>query len=469
MSAAERYPLKLPGNPTTEIHRYALATVLYALLALPGHLRPFAFAAAWTAYEYLKSIGYLGYPWGLAGHTLGGVVPLLQIADIAGAYGVTFLVVYANAAIAEVLLGTRRSDMPVRHLLFAALLFAGVYGYGQVRMRQLPPPADSIRALLVQQNTDSWAPGGLAEALVTLQHLSSEALERQPADLLIWSESSLTLPYGEERDGYYRRTPSEQPLTDFIAALDFPLLTGSPYRPSGGAGSRNENERAAGPEPAEAGAGRPWNAVLLIEPGSGDIVERYGKRQLVPFAEHVPFGDSPAVRRFFEEVVGIGAVWAPADETVLFEVPTRGGTALAGAPISFEASFAPLIRDFAVEGADLIINLTNNSWSQTESAQYQQFIGSRFRAIEARRPLLASTISGLTGAVDITGELIARAPMFEATALAVEAPIYDRAPLTVYHAIGDLFAWVMLAVAGLLIVPAARELAHARTVPSDGA
>lgn len=167
--------------------------------------------------------------------------------------------------------------------------------------------------------------------------------------------------------------------------------------------------------------------------------------------------------------MGIGAVWAPADETVLFEVPTRGGTALAGAPISFEASFAPLIRDFTVEGADLIINLTNNSWSQTESAQYQQFIGSRFRAIEARRPLLASTISGLTGAVDMTGELVARAPMFEATALGVEAPIYGGSPLTVYHAIGDLFAWVMLAFTGLLVVPAARELAYARTVPSDGA
>ncbi|MFP4644221.1 MAG: apolipoprotein N-acyltransferase [Spirochaetales bacterium] len=426
------------GGPTVGYLAYnmLLATVLYTLMRLPSHVRPLSFALAWTGYEFLKSVGYLGYPWGLAAYSFGDVVPAMQIADITGVYGLTFIVVYINAAIAEVVLlpqiasaGSRRrrfSSTPLRHLALAAALLLLNFGYGWNRLSKPPVPDDIMRVALIQQNTDSWQRGNLSNTLTTLQRLSTEALETREHDLLVWSESSISVPYQQYRTGYLDRTPSSQPLTEFIAQIDTPLMTGSPYQPSDGTGSA-------------------WNAALLLEPGSGDIIERYGKRQLVPFAEHIPLSQTRAVRRFFRDVVGLQAVWSPGDASVLFELPTRNGTVAGAAPICFEDAFAPIIREFTRDGADVMVNLTNNAWSRTDSAQYQHFVAARFRSIESRRTLIRSTNAGLTTVVDIDGTMVDQLPMFEAAFLSVDAPIYTSGGLTVYHIVGDLFAYFALA------------------------
>ena len=442
------------GGPTVAyaVYNMLLAAVLRTLMRLPDRLRPPAFAAAWTGYELLKSIGYLGHPWGLAAYSFGGVLRMQQIADITGVYGLSFVIVYANAVLAEIALygaslRVRESKprrvaaaalraRPIRCLVPAIALFTAIAVYGEFQLTQRRAPVDEIRAVLVQQNTDSWRPGNLDAAVSVLQRLSAAALADGEHDLLVWSENSLSLPYREHRGEFYAQHPQPVPLTEFIASLEVPLLTGSPYLP------REFPEEV-------------WNAVVLIEPGTGDLLERYGKRRLVPFAEHIPLWEFAPVRTFFRNVVGLRTVWSRADETVLFEVPTRQGSAKAGVPISFEGAFAPLTRDFTRAGAQLLINMTNNSWSQTESAQYQQFVVTRFRAIEARRPLLLATISGLTSAVDITGEKLVALPMFEEGALEATAPIYESSSFTVYHRIGDLFAWLMVATTVLLTVKAA--------------
>jgi apolipoprotein N-acyltransferase len=431
------------GGPVVgyTVYNAVLAVVLYRLLQLPIRLRPLAFAAAWAGYELLKSSGYLAYPWGLAAYSFGDVLLMQQIADVTGVYGLSFLVVYANAALAELALDTVRPVLPrpetadrgmaprvARHVWIAIALFAVAAGYGHIRLWGRPEPVDTIRAALVQPNIDPWQFGNLSETLTTLQRLSEEALERGDHDLLVWSETSLSIPYREYRRGYYDRNPDHQPFTEFLSSLDVPLLTGSPYIHVG---------------PTD----RIWNAVILIDPDTGDLLERYGKRHLVPFAEHVPLWELEPVRQFFQNVVGLTAVWSPADERVLFDVPTRHGSALAAVSISFEGAFAPLARDSTRGGAQLLINMTNNSWSRTESAQYQQFVVTRFRAIEARRTLMISTVSGLTALVDWDGTKLDSIPMFEEGALVVDAPIYESRSRTIYHLWGDSVGWAMIAVA----------------------
>lgn len=433
------------GGPTLGYIGYnmLLATILYTLMRLPSRFRPLAFTAAWTGYELLKSIGYLGYPWGLAAYSFGDSIALMQIADITGVYGLTFLVVYANASIGELLFretvanpggsGVLRiaSSSAVRHLATAGILFALALGYGQFRLSDLPDETNTVDAVLVQQNSDSWS-GNLGSAIATLQRLSSDALEEGSHDILVWSENSLSLPYADFRSGYYENSPASKPLTEFIAELNVPLMTGSPYRP---------------PDPDEVA----WNSALLIEPGTGNIIDRYGKQQLVPFAEHIPLWNIPFVQQFFREVVGLQAIWEPGAERVLFDIPAGSGTVKTATPICFEDAFAPVIRDFTRDGANLFINLTNNAWSQTDSAQYQHFVAARFRTIESRRTLVRSTNSGLTSVVGIDGRIRDSLPMFEAAALEVEVPVYQQDSLTVYHTIGDLFAWLMLALTAVCI------------------
>ena len=414
------------------VYNTLLAMVLYSLLRLPGAWRPPVFAAAWTGYELLKGLGYLGFPWGYAAYSFSNVLPLMQIADITGVYGLSFIIVYANAACAELLLVLRHAP-PGRHglrtallnLLIAVSLFAGSAMYGQYRLQRLPEPDSSMQVLLIQQNSDPWQPDGLQMTLATLQRLSQPAVDRQDIDLIVWSESSLPVPYQRSRS-----------QLDFIQQFNAPLLTGNPYIPHNSPGSR-------------------WNAVILIDPDSGTIVQRYGKRRLVPFAEHIPLWETAPVNWFFREIVGLRSPWTPADEVVVFEIPVRDSaldSVRIGVPISFEGSFAVLNRDFVRSGADLLLNLTNNSWSQTESAQYQQFAVTRFRAIEARRPLGLATISGLTSTVDISGRLLDSLPMFQAAALLTDIPLYTDMPLTPYHRFGNVFAWAMLLVAAVLLI-----------------
>jgi apolipoprotein N-acyltransferase len=138
----------------------------------------------------------------------------------------------------------------------------------------------------------------------------------------------------------------------------------------------------------------------------------------------------------------------------------EAGTVHFGAPICFEDAFTGVVRGFRHGGADVIINLTNNSWSRTESAQIQHYVAARFRAVETRTALVRSTNSGLTGVVDGHGRLQASLPMFERGSLAVEVPVYDTG-MTVYTRYGDYLPQLFLVVVlGVLIRLRLSERTH---------
>jgi apolipoprotein N-acyltransferase len=157
------------------------------------------------------------------------------------------------------------------------------------------------------------------------------------------------------------------------------------------------------------------------------------------------------VQRFFQEVVGIQAIWAPGPETRLFPVErSRGDAVMVGTPVCFEDGFANVVRRFVREGADALINLTNNAWSRTDSAQLQHLVAARFRSVETRRSLIRSTNAGYTGVVDAWGRVTAGLPMFEGAHLTVEVPVYAPPRPTIYVLWGDYLPVTMLG--GLLIL-----------------
>ena len=152
------------------------------------------------------------------------------------------------------------------------------------------------------------------------------------------------------------------------------------------------------------------------------------------------------MQRFYLEMVGIQAVWEPGDRMTIFEIPGRDGPVYAATPICFEDAFAGVVRAFHRAGADVLLNLTNNAWSETDSAQTQHFTAARFRSIETRLPLVRSTNAGLTSIVDRHGRLQDSIPMFEEGVLFAEVPIYRGQGLTVYSTVGDVFAVGMLGI-----------------------
>lgn len=415
-------------------YNFLLGGLLWLVLRARTAWRPVLFALLWTLYEYAKSIGFLGYPWGLAAYPFNTVIPLIQIVDITGVWFLSFLVVYLNATVAELIDRPRLGggfSVFHRHAAMVLILFAGTLAYGGISLSRDIPVRDEVDMLLVQQNIDMWIAGDIASALEGLQEQTAEALaDSEPPDLVVWSETSLRYPLERSR-GWYERNPPEQPFTQFVRQLPAPLLTGAPYFNA----ERDEF----------------YNAALLLS-GEADIDQWYGKQQLVPFAELTPFWDVTIIRRFFQEVVGISAIWARGPEYRLFRVPSDQGTVLAGTPICFEDGFARVTAGFVRNGADLLINLTNNAWSRTNSAQVQHFVAARFRAVETRRTLVRSTNAGYTTVVDPWGRTTDSVPMFEAATLRVNVPVRVPDRESVYLYWGDYLPQLLAVLFAVLAI-----------------
>ncbi|ADN01294.1 apolipoprotein N-acyltransferase [Spirochaeta thermophila] len=415
-----------------------LSHFLWDAARRPLPLRPLLLAAVWTVFEYCKSSGYLGYPWGLLPYPLHGILPLIQVSDLLGIWPLTFLLAWMSALLADILsppappTPSRPTPSPLPQLAAAGLLLAVFLAYGLVRMYLIPlPERGAFTAALIQHNADSWdeSPDADEESILTAERLSLEAIRTTPeVDLVVWSETVLTYPYNY-RPAFYERRPAEKPFFAFLVELNRPLLTGSPYREKVGEEVRY------------------YNSVLLIGP-DGAIQGAYKKKHLVPMAEHIPFWDVPLIQHFFRGTIRLYGTWEPGKENTVFTLPLEDGTLVRfGTPICFEDAFTVINRALVRAGAEVLINLTNDSWSRTVSAQVQHFVAARFQAAALKTTMVRSTNSGYTCVIDPWGRVRADLPMFTPAYLTARVPLYDRPP-TLYALAGDLlprllFLWVI--------------------------
>ena len=230
----------------------------------------------------------------------------------------------------------------------------------------------------------------------------------------------------------------DDPLLPFLVGLQVPLLTGTPH--------------VVSRRPLIA-----MNATALISNGVADTV--YGKQHLVPFAETVPFWQWSIVRVLFGPL--IGAPWTPGAGPVEFSVPVGSGVTAATlrfqTPICFEDAFAPLVREMVRAGAEVLINVTNDSWSRTVSALTQHWVAAKLRAVETRRYLVRATNGGVTGVVGPNGRATAGpAPFFTEAFLSAEIPLSleGTLPVSVYLRLGD---WLPLLLAASLLLLLGRD------------
>lgn len=429
---------------------------LWYFLRAPRQYRPFLFTAAWAAYEFLKSVGYLGYPWGLSAYPAGNILPLVQFVDVTGAWGLSFLMVLINVLAAESIMyltsfipskeGVKKrykttyflrvhniprvifpaGKLLLRQWIFCILLLAAVLVYGGIRLNSDIPVRKVVDVVLVQQNSDSWIRGNELKTIKTAQDLSRQGIDehQEIPDIIVWSETTLPWDYRLHKD-YYSENPAGDPLVSFLSEIRTYLVTGATVR--------------IDPE-----SGDGMNGVILLSQ-EGNIIDYYGKQHPVPFAEHIPFWEYEPVQRFFKEAVGLYSTWTIGSRYTLFSVPVDKKQELTfGTPICFEDAFAYLCRNFILKGAEILVNLTNNSWSRTDSAQIQHFVAARFRSIENKRVLLRSTNSGFTSVVDPWGRIINSIPMFEEGYIAAEVPVYRESTFTIYTLLGDYFPLMLL-------------------------
>ncbi len=404
-----------------------LSPFIYTAGKLPSRIRPFVAAGIWISYEYLKSTGYLALPWGLLAHTSGTFLSLIQVSDITGQWGVSFLIAAVNASVTELLLYRgARSRFPesgaAAAAAFTVFILVLSLGYGFYSLGRTFPVKTSFDAVLVQQDADSWISGNEMESIRKGQILTREALKSsgKKPDIVIWSENAFRFPYTE--DGIrYKNHPKDDPFSDFLKEIDTPIFIGSPYIL----------------DPSTYSA---LNAVMLISP-EGKILQYYGKTHPVPFAENIPFWNIPFVQSFFRNVLGLESEgWTIGKPDVIFSIRNSGGTEITfGAPICFEDSFPSIARSFFRSGADILINLSNDSWSKTVSGETQHYMAAKFRSVENRRTMIRSTNAGVTAVIDPYGIPHSMLPLFVSKAETVSVPVYGCGSYTFYTLFGDWF------------------------------
>ena len=402
----------------------------------------FAMTGVYVSYLYLTQQFFIGYPYGNISAAVSGMTRLIQIADITGIWGICLLLVFPQA-LASLMITRRRFRTYLPDAALAALLYASVLGYGTWALARYSEvsPDSVLRIAAIQHSHDNWDGGDEAyrRNFETLSRLSFESLEADP-DMVIWSEVAFTpaLEWNLEYPASNRREELVHDFLDFTRVLGVPFLTGN-------AEAILKDESL----PAYLDDGTQnwirYNGVIFFK--DGEPAGRYRKQHLVPFSEHFPYEE--VFPRIYSSLLNLGYNWwEEGDEATLFELDGwRFGT-----PICFEDSFGSLCAAFVSEGADLLVNQSNDVWSGEVSAEWQHLQLARYRAVENRRPLIRGTNSGITCLVLPDGSIVEPMEPFAVAWHVYEVPLVEDAELTFYTRHPDLVAHLVLASTALSLV-----------------
>jgi apolipoprotein N-acyltransferase len=416
---------------TAGLYYAAFAAAYRYIVRTSPVVRPPVTAAAWVAIELARgrlltgSAFFIGNPWALVGYSQVGAGPHVQVAALAGVYGVGFLVALANAALVELWWARGRRDALAPALGWCAVAMgtvagAWIWGASVERAADVRAAAASaVPIVVVQGNVDvgsQWRDQFYGRNLDVYLGLTAQAVAAGDPRVVFWPEGAMT--FHLDREPLYR-----QRIAQTLAAARVDLVAGGPFAVG------------SGPELAYR------NAVFLVGP-DGRVRARYEKQYLVPFAEYFPFAGLDLLRRRFEGV----SVFTPGDGRAL--LPTAAGRA--GVVVCNEAMLPEVVAMRVEQGAQYLFNPANDGWLDdgTYSALLLDIV--LLRTIEQRRWLVRASTSGPSAVIDPFGRVqAASAPLAQAL---LAGHLVARDERTLYGRLGDLFAVGAAALAILGVV-----------------
>jgi apolipoprotein N-acyltransferase len=353
--------------------------------------------AFWVIVEVLRGWIISGIPWALLGYSQWQNTSFIQIADITGAYGVSFVIVLVNLVLFRLLKNIlSRKKAPAAGVISSkalvsvlAVVLLGLSAYGIFSLKRADAfyknswPKSKLRLSLVQGNIpqdqkwDARIKGIIFEKYKRLTLMS--AVEK--SDLIIWPETSFP--------GYLEDEPIlAAQLRALVRQTRTHVLVGAP--------TLGDMERGL----------RFYNSAILFGP-DGEEKKRYHKVHLVPFGEYIPLGPVLAWLRNFWAI----GRFSPGDEQTIFSLQSQYQTppvlARFGVLICYEDIFPGLVRKLRSRGADFLINMTNDAWFGKTKAPYQHAQASVFRAVENRIPVVRATNTGLSCFISPEGRILA--------------------------------------------------------------
>ena len=397
---------------------HGLFGLLLSLSVGPGREYRRSLLAApflWVAVELARD-RITGFPWNLLGTAQVDNISLSRITTWTGVYGVSFEIMLVNVAVAAAFLvpKKRRGVLLAASLAAAAVLQAG-------RLVDAPAVPSDHAALLVQENIpvdETWTRDTFERTLHELVDLTVRASASSTnaatitgkVDLIVWPESPA--PFFTS-DPLFR-----DPVSQMARTTRSWMVTGA-------VGTTSAMQRSVS-------ASQDFNSAALISP-SGDWTARYDKVHLVPFGEYLPFPKLFSFAGGLTKEVGEFSAGTS-------RAPLKAGDSRLGVFICYESVFPGEVRQFAEQGAQVFVNLSNDGWYGDSGAYAQHLNQTRMRAIENDRWILSATNTGVTASIDPYGRIVARLPRKQRGALV--APYALTSVTTFYTRHGDWFAWL---------------------------
>ena len=377
------------------------------------------FPLYWVTAEYLLTLTDLKFPWVTLGNGLTKFITFIQAAEIIGEFGFSLVVGFINVFLFFAIINFKKDKRKFyRNLSFGLLIFIMFLTYGLVRKSDFKISDQKIRMGLIQPNINPWKKwdvGNLNNLLDQYLELSEDAVSKG-AKVLAWPETAMpAYVFG----GSYSVLANR--IHQFCDTNDVFLFTGMPD-------IRYYFDKEKMPDDAKFNEpGKyyyaTYNSIMLISPGT-IAIQKYGKMQLVPMGEKVPFVEQlKFLGDIFKWGVGITG-WNVGKDTTVFNLTlNRDDSLKISGLVCYESIFPEFVSAFAKQGAELFVVVTNDSWYGKSSGPYQHKQFAVLRAIENRKSVVRCANGGISCVINAKGETEVESELFTKDVIVWDVPV----------------------------------------------
>ena len=371
-------------------------------------------ASLWVVLEFVRTYFLTGFPWNLVGYSQACFLPLIQITDITGIYGISFLIISVNMLLYILSFNNEKFsrlnfyDTKKFSAVFFVILISIVLIYGFLKVQKFNSNyGDEITVGVLQPDIDQYKKWD--------QNYKQEIINELDKNIKYFNNKAEILVYPESVLPGYLQIESD--IKELVAN-----------------NLQNVNLHLIGATSVNIENNEIYNSVFAIEK-SGSILDVHNKNHLVIFGEYIPL--RKFLSKFFGILNSLGDFSKGKSMTVF-----KYGRINIGSTICSENFFPNLTRQLVNNGATLLTNHTNDAWFGNSAAPYQHFVMNIFRAVETRKNIVVCANTGVSAVINCTGTVTDKTKIFEQTNFITIAYCNDHKSM--YSKTGDLFAYLCL-------------------------
>lgn len=362
----------------------------------------------WVLLELVRTHFLTGFPWGLIGYSQYKILNIIQISDITGVYGVSFLIIFSNIVIFKIISTPVIIRSNLIQLFILAIMITTTIVYGNMKIHE-EEYGNTVKAAVIQGNINQlfkWNKDYQNNTITIYSELTSKFMNSD-INLIAWPETAAPFYFTSDFE-------NRKKITELALKMNKFILLGAPDAI------------------INRGKVNYYNSAFLINQ-NGEISGRYDKIHLVPFGEYVPF---KKILFFVEKMAEGISDFSSGSTNEVFGFP--GGKF--GTVICYEVIFPDLFRRFVSNGAQFMVNITNDGWFGKTSGPYQHLTMVPFRAVENRVPIIRAANTGISAIVDKKGSILESLDLEKRGFITSQVRIGTNK--TFYSTFGDIFAYL---------------------------